>query len=682
MSFSSASGILALSVAVVLSSVPLSFAEVTGQSSTPVDPMVRVIRDLSSGNEKKAKEDIGRISSPEVKGLSRQRLRQYDLLEEYLNPPASLSDATIRKVLSHAGRNSDLVFWRAYQGPMGKKYSGQPLSRRFKAMFPNSDYFHPEGGDGSRSAQALWRQSLSELHRGHPKRALRIWKIIYRDHPLSPEAGLSLQRLPQGTPMGELLIKRWATLSSMGETQTVLTEATAYLGTNPSFPFRDRAILFAVSGLLSESGRDEALSLIEKGKAVKGPKLLSSLWSAECSAENSRRARQDCIHQFLSRYPLSIAARSLANASLRNSIASGEGVFDPLWLPPGPVRSLPSGELSLWLSGLWFFSHGDLERTRDIWNELDSRLSAEGDDVLLPRVIYFLGRLDAREHHLERAQRRYRSVLKSWPSSVYALWSSLACGEDCGSLAVSFHHPSPQVSHLTLSHRQRLLALVQLGLWGAAWTDYVAYRDPLMTEERFRRYGRLDLLLDPVRKLVLLNELLGRSRPSVALSRTESLSPSVIDAFGRSGVPISWAISIARQESRFDPTVLSIDGAMGVMQLMPMTALSTLRQASPELLAKSRLNLGLLRGDYINALVGGLYLKRLFDHFPDNPERAVASYNAGMHSIVRWSGIAPMDWDFFIEGIPYTETRRYAREVLWNHEVLRRSPRPLFVSGR
>jgi soluble lytic murein transglycosylase len=297
-------------------------------------------------------------------------------------------------------------------------------------------------------------------------------------------------------------------------------------------------------------------------------------------------------------------------------------------------------------------------------------------------VTYFLGRLDAQEHHLERAQRYYRKVLKSWPLSVYALWSSLSCGDDCGSFPVSFHHPSSKEPHLTLSHRQRLLGLIQLGLWGPAWTDYIAFRDRLMTEERFLRYGDLALHLDPVRKLVLVDAVLGRTRPSVMLSETESLSPSVIAAFGRSGVSVPWAISIARQESRFDPTVLSIDGAMGVMQLMPMTALSTLRQASPDLFENTRLNLGSLRGDYINALVGGLYLKRLFDHFPDNPERAVASYNAGMHSIVRWSGIAPMDWDFFIEGIPYTETRRYAREVLWNHEVIQKSSQHLFVSGR
>jgi len=292
MSFSRFSGILFLSVAVLLSSRSLSFAGVTEQSLSPEDSMVRVIRDLSMGNEKKAKADIGKISAPEVKGLPRQRLKQYQLLEGYLNPPSSLSDSGIRKVLDDVGRNADLVFWRAYQGPMGKRYQGPSLSRRLSAMFPDSNYFHPGGGSGSLSAQVLWTRSLSELRRGHTHRALNLWKVIYQAHPLSPEAGLALQRLPVEASMGDLLIPRWRILYSMGQNKIVLREAMVYLGTSPPFPFRDRAILFAAAGLLADSRKDQALALIEKGKSVKGPKLLSSLWLEECSAESSGKARK------------------------------------------------------------------------------------------------------------------------------------------------------------------------------------------------------------------------------------------------------------------------------------------------------------------------------------------------------------------------------------------------------
>jgi hypothetical protein len=94
-------------------------AEPSAQAQISGDSLVKVVRDLSFGDEKKAKADIRKIPLPEVKGFSLQRLKQYDLLEGYLNPPESLSDSKIRKVLRHVGRNEDLVFWRAYQGQMG-----------------------------------------------------------------------------------------------------------------------------------------------------------------------------------------------------------------------------------------------------------------------------------------------------------------------------------------------------------------------------------------------------------------------------------------------------------------------------------------------------------------------------------------------------------------------------------
>ncbi len=650
-------------------------------ASPSPDALIPVVSDLAAGDEVRARADLDKITTPEKKGLSPRFLHRYHVLWTYLHPPASLKGEEIRTVLLKTGNEADLVFWRAYQGPLGRKYREAGLARRLSAMFPASNYFHPRGGTGSRSAQFLWRESLDDLKSGHRRLAIRLWERIVAKHSLAPEAGLALQRLPSGSDIRQTLVSRWKILSGMGQKKTVTKEALAYLTTNPSFPTRDRAILFAASGLLSEGKRAEALRLVEEGKAARGPRLLASLRAMECSSLETSRSRRNCIHAFLSDYPLSLSAREMAISQLRQSIAYGGTDLDPLWASPRPLRSFPEGQESQWLLGLWYFSRGDRDKARAIWESLSETLRQEGDPrEMLPRVTYFLGRLDRLDGHQNRSQRLFQQTVDSWPRSVYALWAVLSCGQDCPSFPVHFHHPSPPAAHLTTAHRQRLLHLVQMGLWGAAWTDYIAYRDPLMTKERFLRYGSLNLHLDPVRKLVLMDAILGRSRPAVAVSVTESLSPSVLSGFGDSGVKVPWAISIARQESRFDPTVLSIDGAMGVMQLMPMTALSTLNQANPEELKKVRLNIGDLRNDYLNAWIGGLYLKRLFDHFPKNPERAVASYNAGMHSIVRWSGISGMDWDFFIEGIPYKETRRYAREVLWNHEALKKSARSLSIS--
>ena len=148
------------------------------------------------------------------------------------------------------------------------------------------------------------------------------------------------------------------------------------------------------------------------------------------------------------------------------------------------------------------------------------------------------------------------------------------------------------------------------------------------------------------------------------------MSAAILRGFRESGVPTLWALSIARQESRFRDRSLSVDGALGVMQLMPRTALAVAEQNDESLRRSLGRNLGKVRHPDLNSLIGGLYLKRLIASVPGHPERAIAGYNAGLHAVMSWKTLASADWDFFTEAIPYQETRRYVREVLWNYAYL------------
>jgi soluble lytic murein transglycosylase len=152
----------------------------------------------------------------------------------------------------------------------------------------------------------------------------------------------------------------------------------------------------------------------------------------------------------------------------------------------------------------------------------------------------------------------------------------------------------------------------------------------------------------------------------------EWMTASILSGFYRSGVSPLWALSIARQESRFRERSLSVDGALGVMQLMPKTAMAVVAGEGGALAWGLERNLGQVRHPEINSLIGGLYLKRLISSVPGHPERAIAGYNAGLHSVLSWRRLAKTDWDFFTESIPYQETRRYVREVLWNYAYLER----------
>ncbi len=125
-------------------------------------------------------------------------------------------------------------------------------------------------------------------------------------------------------------------------------------------------------------------------------------------------------------------------------------------------------------------------------------------------------------------------------------------------------------------------------------------------------------------------------------------------------------LGIARQESVFNSWGTSDQGAQGVLQLMPHTALLMARSLGLDY------NRGLLTGnpDY-NIRLGSHYLKTLLDRYDDATALAVAAYNAGPSRVDEWLRLhgdprrgdrhALVDW---VELIPFDETRNYVQRVL------------------
>jgi soluble lytic murein transglycosylase len=128
----------------------------------------------------------------------------------------------------------------------------------------------------------------------------------------------------------------------------------------------------------------------------------------------------------------------------------------------------------------------------------------------------------------------------------------------------------------------------------------------------------------------------------------------------RSTVPLSFLYAIARQESIFDPAARSSAGALGVMQLMPGTALATARRAG--LPAPS--GNSLLQSD-LNIDIGARHLAELMERFGANRVLVAAAYNAGPLNVDRWLAARPVHpIDVWIEAIPFAETRNYVMNVL------------------
>ena len=125
------------------------------------------------------------------------------------------------------------------------------------------------------------------------------------------------------------------------------------------------------------------------------------------------------------------------------------------------------------------------------------------------------------------------------------------------------------------------------------------------------------------------------------------------------------ALAVMRQESSFDPAIVSAAGAHGLMQMMPGTA---------QLVARGRhVAAGPLGDPSVNMRLGTAYLADLLARFHGTEAYAVAAYNAGPNRVADWiaangdaSGGDPdkmIDW---IEMIPFGETRNYVQRVLEN----------------
>ena len=124
---------------------------------------------------------------------------------------------------------------------------------------------------------------------------------------------------------------------------------------------------------------------------------------------------------------------------------------------------------------------------------------------------------------------------------------------------------------------------------------------------------------------------------------------------------------LIRQESEFNPTVISRAHAFGLMQLVPATG---------GMLARKEgivpFNSTMLFDPRVNLKLGTTYLRAQLDRWNGSLEQTLAAYNAGPGRVQQWTANThfrePAE---FVESIPFTETREYVQSVLRNAAVYR-----------
>ena len=121
-------------------------------------------------------------------------------------------------------------------------------------------------------------------------------------------------------------------------------------------------------------------------------------------------------------------------------------------------------------------------------------------------------------------------------------------------------------------------------------------------------------------------------------------------------------LALIKEESHFNPNIISPAGAVGLTQVMPSTA---------EMVAGKAYSNEELFNETLNINIGTSYFKYLLGELLNNEKMCVLAYNSGPNAVKKWFNENPnLNFDIMVEKIPYPETKYYIKKIYgayWNY---------------
>ncbi len=318
---------------------------------------------------------------------------------------------------------------------------------------------------------------------------------------------------------------------------------------------------------------------------------------------------------------------------------------------------------------------------KEAWQWAQPITSDSPDSKRAPEAAFWVGRWAAQLGRQQEAKTAFEHVLARYPESYYAWRAAHFLGWNVGDFTtVRNLKPevvTPQARAVPPTGSKSLKELYQLGQNYDAltiWQTEIKNPQELTVAEQFTdglmRLGVGDHLVGINRIWHLSDRETPEERQQwqelrkdpaywYALFPTPYLEPIVNWSRERQLNPF-LVTGLIRQESRFEPEIRSIAGALGLMQVMPGTG--------TWIAQKTQLKEYNLKNPDDNIKLGTWFLDFTHQEYNNNSLLAVASYNAGPGNVSSWiKKYGFNDPDAFIEVIPFAETKGYVEAVFSNY---------------
>jgi len=291
---------------------------------------------------------------------------------------------------------------------------------------------------------------------------------------------------------------------------------------------------------------------------------------------------------------------------------------------------------------------------------LRAALAGTGPDSILAELDYVIARAwqEGRIRRLSgtSAGELFADAVRRDPMGYYGILSASMLGQVPDRAVAG---TAPDVTGRAVPLDPLIMGFLAYGLRDEAYGRLWAMRQDLTDVQ----------VLDAARSFAAAGDLRGSLYFTGALARRRRLTRDELELYypkgygtlleplaAGAGIPDHVLYGLVREESYFDAGIVSSAGAVGLSQLMPVTAnqiAGRLKMVDPD-----------LRDPATNLTIGVRHLQELLKNV-DNQVKALLAYNAGLSRLRQWErAAANLPPDLLVESVPIVETRGYVRKIL------------------